>query len=89
MTLCTRADVVRAMDCLARCVNDEEVFDMWLALGVADGDIDAHTTNDELMWYCEDDNFADLMERFLDLMVAAKKFGGLYEDGIVSKYDEE
>lgn len=88
MNLSKRAKVVRAMETIARCVNDEEVFYPWLLCGVADGDIDDNTTDEDLEYYCEDKTFADLMERFLDLMNAAKKSGGLYEDKIVSKYDE-
>lgn len=88
MNLSRRAKVVRAMETMARCVNDEEVFYRWLLCGVADGDIDDDTTDEDLEYYCEDKTFADLMERFLDLMTAAKKSGGLYEDKIVSKYDE-
>ena len=88
MNLSRRAKVVRAMETIARCVNDEEVFYRWLLCGVADGDIDDDTTDEDLEYYCEDKTFADIMERFLDLMTAAKKSGGLYEDKIVSKYDE-
>ena len=88
MNLSRRAKVVRAMETIARCVNDEEVFYRWLLCGVAEGDIDDNTTDEDLEYYCEDKTFADLMERFLDLMNAAKKSGGLYEDKIVSKYDE-
>ena len=88
MNLSRRAKVVRAMETIARCVNDEEVFYRWLLCGVADGDIDNDTTDEDLEYYCEDKTFADLMERFLDLMTAAKKSGGLYEDKIVSKYEE-
>ena len=88
MNLSRRAKVVRAMETMARCVNDEEVFYRWLLCGVADGDIDDDTTDEDLEYYCEDKTFADIMERFLDLMTAAKKSGGLYEDKIVSKYDE-
>ena len=88
MNLSRRAKVVRAMETMARCVNDEEVFYRWLLCGIADGDIDDDTTDEDLEYYCEDKTFADLMERFLDLMTAAKKSGGLYEDRIVSKYDE-
>ena len=88
MNLSRRAKVVRAMETMARCVNDEEVFYRWLLCGVADGDIDDNTTDEDLEYYCEDKTFADLMERFLDLMTAAKKSGGLYEDKIVSKYEE-
>ena len=88
MNLSRRAKVVRAMETIARCVNDEEVFYRWLLCGVADGEIDDDTTDEDLEYYCEDKTFADLMERFLDLMNAAKKSGGLYEDKIVSKYEE-
>ena len=88
MNLSRRAKVVRAMETIARCVNDEEVFYRWLLCGVADGEIDDDTTDEDLEYYCEDKTFADLMERFLDLMTAAKKSGGLYEDRIVSKYEE-
>lgn len=88
MNLSKRAKVVRAMETIARCVNDEEVFYPWLLCGVADGDIDDNTTDEDLEYYCEDKTFADLMERFLDLMTVAKKSDGLYEDKIVSKYEE-
>ena len=88
MNLSRRAKVVRAMETIARCVNDEEIFYRWLLCGIADGDIDDNTTDEDLEYYCEDKTFADLMERFLDLMTAAKKSGGLYEDRIVSKYEE-
>ena len=88
MNLSARAKVVRAMETIARCVNDEDVFYRWLLCCVADGDIDENTTDEDLEYYCEDKTFADLMERFLDLMTAAKRSGGLYEDRIVSKYEE-
>lgn len=89
MNLSARAKLVRAMETIARCVNDEDIFYRWLLCGVADGDIDNDTTDEDLEYYCEDKTFADLMERFLDLMTAAKRSGGLYEDRIVSKYEEE
>ena len=89
MNLSARAKVVRAMETIARCVNDEDVFYRWLLCGVADDDIDEDTTDENLGYYCEDKTFADLMERFLDLMTAAKRSGGLYEDRIVSKYEED
>ena len=88
MNLSRRAKVVRAMETIARCVNDEEIFYRWLLCGIADGDIDDDTTDEDLEYYCEDKTFADIMERFLDLMTAAKKSGGLYEDKIASKYEE-
>lgn len=84
MNLKERAKVVRAMETIARCINDEEIFMPWLSVGVADGDITEDTTDEDLEYYCEDDNFAELMELFLRLMARAKKDGGLYCDGVVS-----
>ena len=73
------------METIARAVNDENIFMDWLISGVADGDIKANTEDDELEYYTEDDTFAELMDTFLCLMSNAKKNGGLYVDGIVSK----
>lgn len=91
MNIVERKRVVRAMELLARQVNDEDVFlDIWLVNGVADGDIDYDgdlTQVDD--YYCEDEHFADLMETFLDLMKAAKKSGGLYCNDVVSKHNWE
>lgn len=82
-----RKKVVLAMEMLARCINDEDVFEGWLMSGVADGDIPLYSTdtNDVDDYYIEDDNFAELMGCFLRRMAAANKSGGLYEDGVVSK----
>lgn len=80
-----RARMVRAMEEIARSVNNEELFvGIWLVYGVADGDIDQKTTDEDLEGYCEDDTFKDLMHLFLSLMEEAKKDGGLYCDGITS-----
>lgn len=81
-----RIEVVRAMETLARSINDESVFYKWLLCGVADGDIDENTTDEELEFYIEDDEqFADLMDTFLKCMSSAYKSGGLYVDKVVSK----
>lgn len=83
-----RKKIVLAMEMIARCVNDEDVFDYWLTSGVADGDIPIYSTNIEDVddYYVEDDQtFSDLMTTFLRLMVGAWKSGGLYEDNVVSK----
>jgi len=86
-----RADVVRSMEILARCVNDEEVFMSWLMCGVADGDIDEDTTNEEIieMGYTDDVTFKGLMTVFLRMMKNAWVSGGLYTDGVVSKSKED
>ena len=81
-----RCDLVRAMEKLARAVNDELVFEEWLISGVADGDIEDGTEDEELDYYVNDDAvFADLMDTFLHVMKGAYKSGGLYVDGVVSK----
>lgn len=80
-----RIKLVRAMEMLARAVNDESIFMEWLSIGVADGDINNYTPDDELEWYAQDEEFADLMDTFLDIMSKARKSGGLYFDGILSK----
>lgn len=80
-----RIAIVRAMETLARQINDESAFMTWLTFGVADGDIDNSTTDEELEFYAEDENFAELMGAFLLVMAKARKSGGLYADGILSK----
>ena len=86
-----RIKVVKAMEFICRQVNDEEVFEEWLIDGVADGDIeygDLSVTDDDidnLEYYTEDEHFCELMELFLSIMKSAKKDGGLYCDGVVSK----
>lgn len=84
MNLHERADMIRAMDKIARSINDEEVLETWLVCGVVEGDIDETTTDEELEWYCEDAEFADIMDTFLHVMSKAYKSGGLYFDNIVS-----
>ena len=74
------------MDWLVRSLNDERFYSTWLSIGVADGDIDDDTPDDELDIYTDDDeSFADLMDTFLALMSSAYKSGGLYVDGVVSR----
>lgn len=91
MNIPERIKMVKAMEFIARQINDEEVFEGWLINGVADGDIpygslEPQTEDlDNLYSYIEDDkDFADLMACFLRRMTAAKKSGGLYCDGVVS-----
>lgn len=78
MNIKERAEVVKAMETLARCINDEEIFEYWLMEGVADGETDFED------YYTEDENFKELMTLFLRLMTAARKSGGLYCDQICS-----
>lgn len=86
-----RIQMVKAMEFIARSVNDEGVFEGWLISGVADGDIRYGdlTVNDgdaeELEIYLGDEEFADLMNTFLRVMKNAQRSGGLYCDDVISK----
>ena len=80
MNIAERAEVVRAMDTMCRCINNEEIFFPWLMCGVADGDITSETTDEDLEYYCEDDTFAELTYYFLRRMCAAAKDGGQRDD---------
>lgn len=87
-----RMMAVKAMEYLARQVNDEDVFDIWLMGGVADGDIEygdftihSGVETDPAYEYASDSNtFSYLMGCFLRTMSAAYKNGGLWCGGIVS-----
>lgn len=88
-----RMKMVKAMEFIARQINDEDVFDRWLMVGVADGDIDYGDLDEfkdysALEYYTQDSHFADLMQRFLNIISGARESGGLYCDGIVSKIEE-
>ena len=84
-----RIKMVKAMEYIARQINDEDVFAGWLVSGVADGDIDyADISEDDdgtVSYYTDDERFAELMQTFLWCMKKAYKDGGLYCDGVVSK----
>lgn len=86
-----RIKMVKAMEFIARQINDEYVFGDWLVNGVADGDIPygdltvGETDEDNLEYYLKDDPFIDLMDTFLRVMCKARKSGGLYCDDVVSK----
>ena len=98
MNIKERTRMVKAMEYIARNLNDESIFYTWLSVGVADGDIPygdlefrgaGDEVDEEVAYYCEDKNFADLMDTFLRCMRLAKcNYSGLYCDGIVSKSSE-
>ena len=91
MNTIERIKMVKAMEYIARQINDEEVFEGWLINGVADGDIEYGSLDvtdadmSELEYYIKDEDFADLMHTVLCLMKKAQRSGGLYCDGIVDK----
>ena len=85
-----RIKMVKAMEFIARQINDEEVFPTWVIEGVADGDIEYGDLSEDdfdkdLEYYIKDDNFSEVMDTFLYVMAKARKSGGLYCDGVVSE----
>lgn len=91
MNIKERAELVKAMEVVARAVNDEDVFiHTWLSDGVADGDLTPPPAEEDwddeygLGYYIQDEQFADLMDTFLYLMKKAQK-DGLYCDGVISR----
>ena len=91
MNTIERIKMIKAMEYIARQINDEDVFSGWLTEGVADGDIEdgdltvGSDDAEELEYYLSDDSFADIMDTFLWVMAKARKSGGLYCDKVVSK----
>lgn len=85
-----RIALVRAMETVCRCLNDERIIDVWLSEGVADGDIKPDMTdariNDD---YCDDETFVDIMDAFLECMNYAYKTGGLFCGGVTSTIGDE
>ena len=87
-----RMKMVKAMEFIARQVNNEEIFNAWLMDGVPDGDIeygDLNITEDDIdPYYCgkegwfsqeeADKHFSELMDSFMWIMKEAWKDGGLY-----------
>ena len=85
-----RIKMVKAMEYIARTLNDEDIFDSWLLLGVADGvipegELDVKADDiDILDYYTAPENFKDLMRLFLRLMYRAyDEDSGLFHTGIV------
>ena len=91
MNTTERIKMVKAMEFIARQINDEGVFEGWLIGGVADGDIKygdlevRDEDREELEVYIEDESFADLMHTFLHVMKKAERSGGLCCDNVVDK----
>lgn len=85
-----RIKMVKAMEFIARQINNEDVFDGWLLNGVADGDIKYGDLSvkpadlEDLDCYTGDENFSDLMWEFTRLISRARQKGGLHCDGVSS-----
>lgn len=78
-----RIEMVKAMECIIRSLNDESLIYEWLLEGVADGDIRDNTSDKELEYYIEDERYAELMGTFLRIVSSADN-DGLYSDGILA-----
>jgi hypothetical protein len=81
-----QAKMVIEMDNIARCINDENIFDSWLMGGVPDGDIPYKTTIsmediDEVAEMYDEYDFKVFVGCFLRCMESAGK-DGLYVDGV-------
>lgn len=87
-----RKKMIACMEYIARQVNDEDVFDYWLRMGIADGDIkygDLDISSVDDYYVMENKTFKEMMTTFLILMNEAFKSGGLYCGGVVSLEKDE
>lgn len=93
-----RIKMVKAMEFIARQLNDEYIYESWAVFGVGEDEIeyadlscDEEAESEDFKYYIKDKEFSDLMELFVHLMARAKKSGGLYCDGICSdrEYPDE
>ena len=88
MNIEERVRLIKAMEYIARQINDEDIFMSWLENGVADGDIEYgdlryDPLDEDMKYYAGDDgNFADVINTFMSVMSRARASGGLYCDGV-------
>ena len=78
MRIDRRVKMLKAMKYIVSTINDDDILERWLMLGIPDGDIDFAS-------YCSDEELEDFIHEFLIAMSRAKKSGGLYCDGIVGQ----
>ena len=82
---------IRAMDHLARSVNNEDDFVGWLYCGVPDGDITENTTDEEILeMYSEDDlkSFIGCFLRTMKRAAGGDEQHGLYIAGIFADIED-
>ena len=75
------------MDTIAKMLNDERDYARWALAGIADGEIEEDTKDEDIEWLCADDIFPDLLFNFCRVfgMKNEKATGFLYCDGVVAK----
>lgn len=86
-----KAEVIRAMDILARAINNSDIFyEKWLTCGLADGEIDYSKPYEEQLNTLIEEELTDgeilseMMGVFLSCMKDADEDGGLYVGGVHS-----
>lgn len=81
-----RIRVLRAMDTIAKCLNNENSYAWWAYVGIPDGAVNETTKDEDLEWLCDDDTFSELLLNFCRLFGMSKTMasGFLYCDGVVS-----
>ena len=79
---------IRAMEHLARSINDEEIFfNDWAYNGIPDGDINEDTTDEDILEMYDEENLKWFIGSFLRCMKKACK-DGLYIAGIVGTEED-
>lgn len=78
-----RITKLREIDSLVRSLNDEELIEVWLANGVADGD--QELPDEEWEIYVEDDDdFKDIVHLGMKLLArSVKEDSGIYIDRVL------
>lgn len=72
-----RKEHVLQMERIMRKINNESIFETWLLIGVADGDLDESSTWEDVDdYYIESDNYSFIIGVFLKLTAEAIKDGG-------------
>lgn len=76
-----RQKMVIAMEYIAHHINNENIFDYWLAMGVPDGEIEYGDFDYEKVdeFYIENDTYQELLNDFLYVMKNAYNSGGLVD----------
>ena len=81
----TRKDAILAMERIVRCINNEEILELWLMCGIPDGDIKNYTRDEVDDYFTEYENLKNLITLFLKLMTRANKNGSLNIDGVTGE----
>ena len=71
-----RIELIKAMDMIARRINDESIVSSWLAWGVPDGLV--KEGDESIEGYTDDETLKGFMDCFMRCMVRASKSGGLF-----------